>query len=120
MSTPEIDLMRMLDRESYDEDLDDKYEHWLEYEVIPDLTKLLSKFQYDKFDKLVEWYGIYHTDPIITFLFPAVAEDFDTYWAFINQERGDINFRELTSTYIYSCTSVDDYVRHMDTLDEWK
>ena len=53
MSTPEIDLRNMLNQEAYDEDLDDAYNHWVEYSVVPDLAKYLAAFDYDKFDSAV-------------------------------------------------------------------
>jgi hypothetical protein len=112
MSTPEIDIHNMLEREAYDEVEDEAYEHWLEYDVIPDLTKLLSLFQYDKFDNLVGWYDLEPPEPIVEWLWRSVQEDFDVYWAFMNQERSDVDFRGLVEAYVNSFVCIENFIEY--------
>jgi hypothetical protein len=100
MSTPEIDLRNMLDREAYDEDLDDAYTRWVEYEVIPDLAKALASFEYEKFDALANYYRMIHADSIVGWIFGMITDDYDVYHAFMTRTRDDVDFVKITETYV--------------------
>ena len=112
MATPEIDLHNMLEREAREEDLQDAYEYWLESIVVPDLTLALSSFNYDKFDALVEYYDILNGEPIIYWLFGLIAEDYDRYSAFMERDRGDVDFKDMVETYTECFACPDNYLQY--------
>ena len=121
MSTPEIDLRNMLTHEAYDEDLDDAYTHWLEYDVIPDLAKYLSLFEYNKFDSAVTHFRIYGVAPIVEWIFEMITDNYDIYYAFMTREREDVDFTEIAETYINCFVCLDNFIQYNNevTLNDY-
>ena len=121
MSTPEIDLRNMLDREAYDEDLDDAYTHWVEYTVIPDLAKYLALFDYDKFDSAVTHFRMYNATPIAKWIYEITTNKYFLYYAFLMRERDDIDFNEIAETYVNAYVCVDHFIQYNEevTLNDY-
>jgi len=100
MSTPEIDLANMLAAEDEQEKLDDAYDRWVKYTVVPSLAGALAAFRYDKFDALVKHYRILNAEPIIDELFGLISDEFEIYYAFMSRKAFDVDFTEIAETYI--------------------
>ena len=119
MSTPEIDLRNMLDREAYDEDLDDAYNHWIEYDVIPDLAKYLSAFDYERFDIAVTKFKIIGAEPFISWIFEIITDSYDVYYAFMMRERDDIDFNEIAEAYVNHYSCLHHFIEYKKSQEEW-
>jgi hypothetical protein len=121
MSTPEIDLRNMLDAEDAQERLDDAYTHWVEYDVIPDLAKYLSLFEYDKFDSAVTHFRIYNAAPIAEWIFEIITNNYDVYYAFLMRERDDIDFNDIVETYVNCFICEQDFIDYNNevTLNDY-
>jgi hypothetical protein len=121
MSTPEIDLRNMLDAEDAQERLDDAYTHWVEYDVIPDLAKYLSLFEYEKFDSAVTNFKIFGADPVISWIFGIITDSYDVYYAFMMRERDDIDFNEIAETYVNAYVCEQDFIDYNNevTLNDY-
>ena len=112
MSTPEIDLANMLDDEDAAEKLDDQFQDWMDETVIPDLTKYLKQFDYNKFDKAVQLFKM-HLAPdegIIYWLKDEMADDLDKHFAFMMRDRLDVDFKDMAKRYTDSFAILDSYL----------
>jgi len=121
MSTPEIDLHNMLMFEDQQEALDDSYIRWMEYDVLPDLTKYLAAFDYDKFDSAVSNFKIFGADPIVSWIFGMITDDYDVYYAFMmrNNNADDVDFAEIAETYLNCFICQDHFLEYIKSQGEW-
>lgn len=114
MGTPEQDLGAMLDREAIEEAEEDACTAWVDYDVIPDLTKFLANFEYEKFDAAASYFRI-HLAPdegIVGWLRAEMADDCDIHWSFMHRSRGSTDFRELTQLYVNEFVIVENFLEY--------
>lgn len=113
MSTPKIDLRNMLDEYDRLEELEDRFNSWVEFVAEPKLAITLRSFKYSEFDSAANDLGMISADSIVEWLFAEAQDDYEVFEAIARRDWGDVDFRQMVKSYVEQFVSLADYIEYI-------